>query len=140
MKEARARNPSGAPVARGRRAIAHIGTRWAPLAFLTCMISLEGRVMTNAIGKRLTAPIMAIGALALLVVPANAQLVDPRASGAEQLRQLLRSHLFSGEPVSSAARSATGDPHITVIDRRTGGVSRCSYLYRRGERVLYCNS
>ena len=74
------------------------------------------------------------------IQPAIAQSVDQRASGAVQLRQLLRTHIYNGFPVSRAARAATGDPNITVIDRRTGGASQCSFLNRFGRRILQCNS
>ena len=96
--------------------------------------------------KSLTAkPVALFAAAALLGAgfasgASAANLVDPRASGETQLRQLLRAHIFTGARVSREARAATGDPNITVIDRRTGGVSRCSFLNQQGKRVMICDS
>ena len=85
--------------------------------------------------------IAAVTAMSFTTLPGSAAgLVDLSADGKTQLRQLLRPHIPQGKFVSRAARAATGDPDITVIDRRTGGVSRCSFLNQGNKRVLLCES
>ena len=90
--------------------------------------------------KSLAAVSVVLG-MAFAVAPAaHAQLVDQSLSGKAQLKALMRPHHFDGSPVSREARAATGNPNITVIDRRTSGISRCSFLNRGNERVLQCDS
>ncbi|MEM8751190.1 MAG: hypothetical protein AAGF28_12895 [Pseudomonadota bacterium] len=60
-------------------------------------------------------------------------------SGREQLRRLMRNHV-GFVPITQEALNATGDPNIIVIDRRVGGVNRCSFsTIRRGQRALICD-
>ena len=66
-----------------------------------------------------------------------------RLSGAERLHRLMRSHRRAGNPITQSVRNATGNPDITVIDRRYGDpfqTYRCSYFnLRKGQRVLKCD-
>ena len=64
-----------------------------------------------------------------------------RLSGSEQLARLLQTHSFQ-YPITQAVKNATGDPNITVIDRRgrPGSAYYCSFLNRYGRRVLVCDS
>ncbi|MEP1207445.1 MAG: hypothetical protein ABJM29_15830 [Rhizobiaceae bacterium] len=98
----------------------------------------------------------AVVALAL-VTPSQAVIfsaaqvsVDPiventasRLSGAERLRRLMRTHIRAGNPITQSVRDATGNPNITVIDRRYGDpyqTYQCSYFnLRKGQRVLKCD-
>lgn len=60
-------------------------------------------------------------------------------SGAAQLKRLLNPHTHY-IAVTRAARAATGNPNIRVIDRRTGdSVFRCSFLTVQGKRALICD-
>lgn len=61
-------------------------------------------------------------------------------SGEAQLQRLLSPHT-NFIRVSRAARAATGDPDITVIDRRgrSGEVYQCSFLTRYGRRIMICD-
>ena len=63
-----------------------------------------------------------------------------RESGKQRLRRLLRSH-FLPLNVTKAARAATGDPNITVIDRRFSYDEpySCSFLTQQGKRVMICD-
>lgn len=61
----------------------------------------------------------------------------------EQLEKLLRPHFFFGDRVSDAVRAATGDPNISVIDRRFefGEVYECNFQFwgLRKQRVMVCD-
>ncbi len=60
---------------------------------------------------------------------------------AAELQRILGSHAWYGERVSNAVRAATGDPNITVIDRRWewGEIYSCNYHFMQGKRVLICD-
>lgn len=60
-------------------------------------------------------------------------------SGAVQLKKLLTSHVYTGQRFTQAAKNATGDPHIQVVDRRHtfGEVYRCSFSFRGNPRYRY---
>ncbi len=71
-----------------------------------------------------------------------AQLVT--GSGKEKLAKLLRPHAFFGERITDDVRAATGDPDITVIDRRVqwGEIYSCNYIFLSGgqrNRALVCD-
>lgn len=61
----------------------------------------------------------------------------------QQLERLLHPHFFFGTQVSDAVRAATGDPNISVIDRRThtGDVYECNFQFwgARRQRVMVCD-
>ncbi len=61
-------------------------------------------------------------------------------SGKKRLKRLLRPH-FLPLNVTRAARAATGDPNITVIDRRFSYDEpySCSFLTQHGKRVMICD-
>ncbi len=102
-----------------------------------------------------------VGAIAVATMvgtSANAFPVKPRSHSIEsaaqavtlyssdpyvELQKLLRPHFYFGGRVSDAVRAATGDPNITVIDRRwkTGAIYQCNYEYWgvRKERVMVCD-
>ncbi|MEM7463812.1 MAG: hypothetical protein AAF362_14160 [Pseudomonadota bacterium] len=60
-----------------------------------------------------------------------------------ELQKLLRPHFYFGGRVSDAVRAATGDPNITVIDRRwkTGEIYECNFEFwgARKQRVMVCD-
>ncbi|MGI9401311.1 MAG: hypothetical protein ACR2O0_08665 [Rhizobiaceae bacterium] len=61
----------------------------------------------------------------------------------EELDRLLHPHFWFGGRVSDAVRAATGDPNISVIDRRTrrGDVYECNFQFWgiRKQRVMVCD-
>jgi hypothetical protein len=63
---------------------------------------------------------------------------DTRAE--ERLQKLLRPHVYTGQQITSDVKAATGDPNITVFDRRHefGEVYSCSYLFVQGKRAMVC--
>ena len=82
--------------------------------------------------------VVATGLFAISAVSANAT-----KSGAEQLRELMRPHAYIGGGVSQAARVATGNPNILVLDRRhsIGDIYSCTYTFRINpqRRILECD-
>jgi hypothetical protein len=64
--------------------------------------------------------------------------VDTRAEA--RLQKLLRPHVYTGQQITSDVKAATGDPNITVFDRRHefGEVYSCSYLFVQGKRAMVC--
>ena len=70
----------------------------------------------------------------------DAQSYRLSASPKEKLRHIFRPHTYNRLPITRAMRAATGNPNISVIDRRRDGrVSLCSYAYQNGRRVIVCN-
>ena len=98
--------------------------------------------------------LIAAGAIAAVAIPAQAAMpfgkvnapaadtlvVEANARGKRQLKRLMRPHVGI-IPVTRAARAATGDPNIQVIDRRYSwdDVYTCSYMYRGNRRLLVCD-
>jgi len=82
---------------------------------------------------------LAIGAGALSATTASAKTSKGFHSGKATLQRLLRPHTYF-IPVSRAAREATGNPKIQVIDRRVGyGSFQCSFITHTGKRTLICD-
>ena len=100
---------------------------------------IAGAFRAPAIG--LVGAAVAVALLALAPAPASAQNYRLDASPATKLRAVLRSHVYFGLPITRGMRAATGDPNITVIDRRQyGRNSRCTFINRSGRRILKCDS
>jgi hypothetical protein len=62
-------------------------------------------------------------------------------SGEERLRRLMRPHYRYRNPITQSVRDATGNPNISVIDRRYryDETYTCTYFnLRSGQRVLKC--
>ncbi|MGB7285452.1 MAG: hypothetical protein WBC71_00805 [Salaquimonas sp.] len=78
-------------------------------------------------------------AIGFAILASSAMSASAAQSGAAQLRALMNSHVYMGQRFTQAARNATGDPHIQVIDRRHtfGEVYRCSYMFRGNPRYRY---
>lgn len=71
---------------------------------------------------------------------ASAQYYRLSASPETKLRTILKSHVYQGLPITRAMRAATGDPNITIIDRRRiGRSSICGYEYRYNRRIMTCS-
>ncbi len=88
----------------------------------------------KTITKIIPAVAIAASVLASTAISANAA-----QSGAAQLHILLNSHVYMGQRFTQAAKNATGDPYIRVVDRRHtfGEVYRCSFSYRGNPRYRY---
>jgi len=63
------------------------------------------------------------------------------ADGATELKKILMPHAFFGQRVTPAMKAASGDPNLTVIDRRWqwGEIYSCNYMFQQGRRVLVCD-
>lgn len=59
----------------------------------------------------------------------------------QQLQYALGSHIYLGQRITDAMRAATGDPNISVIDKRYryGDVYSCNYQFWGSRRVLVCD-
>jgi len=87
--------------------------------------------------------LIAIASIALSVIALGSSGAFAERSGKQQLQRLLKPHT-SYIRISKAARRATGNPNIIVIDRRGhsvrgGAISQCSFLKRYGQRILACD-
>jgi len=86
-------------------------------------------------------------AVSLNVAPVSldpiVETVGSRLTGSQRLRRLMHTHLRAGNPITQSVRDATGDPNITVLDRRSGDpyqTYQCSFFnLRKGQRVLKCD-
>ena len=111
---------------------------FSPFASTTAKAALAAAMTLFAVSASQAAPIN----LKPVSVDPIVQNTASSLTGKQRLKRLMRPHIKLGNPITQSVRNATGDPNITVIDRRSGfgNTYTCTFTnLRKNQRVLLCD-